>query len=273
MNPVLTQIIKHPECGYILPQAVTFAAMGTNDKTVNALRKAGKLIEGEHFVRVPQRAGMPRIHWTVAGLQSLALGLGTDRAKAFNADLTQWLQTRKAPAHNDSAIQHQPRGYAVPPTTAEAYADYEPVRLQPWQQSAPLAPLAVTDYQEQQTSPGRYSLAELQEMRAIAQTERDGQMLALLDKAITALATHQPAQQSQPAERVVYVQPQKTTNINFLWHWHGGSNNFGNGSMEVFFGLLLVLVLLSGLWVIALVSTQRSQLVYPYQPGMRTHVE
>jgi hypothetical protein len=78
MNPILTQIIEHPECGYILAQAVTFAAMGTNDKTVNGFRKANKLIEGEHFVRVPQRAGMPKIHWTVAGLQALAITLVLD---------------------------------------------------------------------------------------------------------------------------------------------------------------------------------------------------
>ncbi|PSB27666.1 hypothetical protein [Stenomitos frigidus] len=273
MNPVLTQIIEHPEFGYVLPQAVAFAAMGTNDKPVNQLRKAGKLIEGEHFVRVPQRAGMPRIHWTVTGLQALAIALSTDRAKSFHTDLRQWLQTRKTPAHNDSAMQHQPRGSAVPPTVSESHSDYadaEPVSLQSWQ---PSAPLAATDNQAQSTAPGRYSLAELEAMRAIAQSERDGQMLALLDKAITALVDDQPAQSSQPMERVVYVQPPKTTTINFLWHWHGGTNNQGNGSMEAFFGLLLVMVLLSGLWVIALVSTQRSQPVYPYPPGMRTHVE
>lgn len=257
MHPVLTQIVEHPEFGYVLPQSVTFAAMGTNDKTVNALRKAGKLLEGEHFVRVPQRAGIPRIHWTVLGLQALAIALNTDRAKSFNADLLQWLQTRKTPAPDDSAIQHQPRGNVVPPTMQEAYADYEPASLETWWKQP--EPLTATDYQEQQTAPGHYSLAELQAMRTIAQTERDSQMLALLDKAISALAAN------QPMEKAVYVQPvtTKTTHINFFWNWNGGSNNHSNGSMEVFFGLLLVMVLLSGLWAIALISAQRSQPVYP----------
>jgi hypothetical protein len=254
MHPVLTQIVEHPEFGYVLPQSVTFAAMGTNDKTVNALRKAGKLLEGEHFVRVPQRTGIPRIHWTALGLEALALALKTDRAKSFHADLLQWLQTRKTPAPKDSAIQHQPSGSVVPPTMPEA--DAESASLETWQQPAPLT---ATDYQEQQTAPGHYSLAELQAMRTIAQTERDSQMLALLDKAIGALAD------KQLREKVVYVQPvtTKTTHINFLWHWHGGSHNASHGSMEVFFGLLLVMILLSGLWAIALVSAQRPQPVYP----------
>jgi hypothetical protein len=43
MNPVFTQFIDQPEWGYLLPQAVAFAALGTSDKAVNPLRKQGKL--------------------------------------------------------------------------------------------------------------------------------------------------------------------------------------------------------------------------------------
>jgi hypothetical protein len=252
MNPVLTQIIEHPEFGYILAQAVAFAALGCHDKHVNPLRKQGKLLEGEHFVRVPQRAGLPKLHWTVTGLQTLALALGTDRAIAFTSDLKQWLQSH-------SALQHQPRG-AVSPTGQENDADYEPAHLEPWQ---PPEPCTATDYQAQQASPDRYSLAELQALRTIAQSERDGQMLALLDQAISALAARQPAPSSPPVERVVYVQPQKTTHINFLWHWNGGRHNHGNGSVEAVFIVAMIVVLLSGLWMMALVSVNRSQPVYP----------
>jgi hypothetical protein len=92
MNLTLTQIMEHPECGYILAQAVAFAAMGTNNKTVNGFRKANKLIEGEHFVRVPHRAGMPKIHWTVAELQALAIALGTKKRLSNKKDTpaTKW---------------------------------------------------------------------------------------------------------------------------------------------------------------------------------------
>ena len=227
MNPTLTQLIEHPEFGCILPQAVAFAAMGTNDKTVNTHRKAGRLIEGEHFVRIPQRSGMPRLHWTIAGLQALAINLNTERAKGFLVDLNEWLQSR-------GAIEHQPRGYAAP---VAMQADYEPAPapLDRWQQPEPLA---VSRYQKQPRGDA-YSLQELEAMKAIAQAQRDGQMLALLDKAIASLAAN------QPAEKVVYVQPQKlqrpTTNINIVWNWRGGSHNVGGGSVEAFFVVALAL--------------------------------
>ncbi len=270
MNPALTQIIDHPEFGRIMLQAVAFAALGTNEKTVNALRKGGKLVEGEDFIRVPQKVGMARLHWTLNGINVLAIALGTDRALAFQADINRWLNERSSGVHADSAMQHQPKGDAVPPRMQAADAADEPTSLATWQ---PSAPLTATDYQEQPSAPGGYDLAELQAMRAIAQSERDGQMLALLDKAITALAAKQPLQPAPLAERVVYVQPQKTTHINFHWNWHGGSHNQGSGSMEAFFGLLLVIALLSGLWVIALVSAQRTEPVYPHSTGLNLHAE
>lgn len=167
-------------------------------------------------------------------------------------------------------MQHQPKGDAVPPRMQAAGAADEPMSLATWQ---PSAPLTATDYQEQPNATGGYDLAELQAMRAIAQSEHDGQMLALLDKAITALAANQPLQPAPLAERVVYVQPQKTTHINFLWHWHGGNNKHSQGSMEAFFGLLLVMILLSGLWVVALVSTQRTQPVDPHSTGRSLNAE
>lgn len=270
MNPVFTQFIAQPEFGYILPQAVAFAALGTSDKAVNPLRKQGKLIEGEHFVRVPQRTGLPKIHWTLTGLQALVSALDTDRANAFLADLTQWLQAHQTSANHDSAGPQQPRGDLAPPTLSGTETEYESASLVDWQ---PAVSLSATNHQEPQTGSGRYSLAELQELRVIAQTERDGQMLTLLDRAISALTANQPASPSQPVDRVVYMQPQKTTHINFLWHWQGGKHNQSHGSLEVFFGLLLVLVLLSGLWAIAIVSTQRPQPVYPDSLGLHSHVE
>lgn len=118
MNTVFTQSIEHPEFGTLLAQAVAFAALGTNDKTVNALRKQGKLIEGEHFIRMAQPTGLPKLFWTMAGLQDLSLALGTDRAVRFHADLRQWLQGRTQPPPPDSALQHQPRGAAVAPIDA-----------------------------------------------------------------------------------------------------------------------------------------------------------
>jgi len=217
MHPTLTQLIDHPEFGYILPQAVTFAAMGINDKTVNAHRKAGRLLEGEHFVRIPQRSGMPRLHWTIAGLQALAVNLNTDRAKGFLADLNQSLQSR-------NAIEHQPRGYAAP---IALQADYEPAPapLDRWQQSEPLA----VSHDQEQPLRDSYSLPELEAMKAIAQAQRDGQMLALLEKAIAA---------SQPPAK---ERPQRATIINIVWHWRGGSHNVGGGSVEAFFVVALAL--------------------------------
>jgi hypothetical protein len=234
MNPTLTQLVNHPEFGYILPQAVTFAAMGTNDKTVNSHRKAGRLIEGEHFVRIPQRSGMPRLHWTIAGLQALAVNLNTDRAKGFLSDLNEWQQSR-------SAIEHQPRGYAEP---VRMQADYEPepAPLDHWQQPEPLA------YQAQPIK-DHYSLPELEAMKSIAQSQRDGQMLALLEKAI---AANKPPAKVQP-----------TTMINIVWNWRGGSNNGSGGGVEAFFVVALATVLLSGFWMMAVTASQRSQPYYP----------
>ena len=248
MNPTLTQIVEHPECGYILAQAVAFAAMGTNDKTVNAFRKANKLLEGEHFVHVSQRAGMPKIHWTVAGLQALALALGTDRAKSFDSDLTQWLQAHEPTVPNSGALQHQPRGGAVPLMPAAVDADDESVSLEARQTT----PLNTAHTPRSQTTPDRYSLAELEALRAIAQSERDEQMLALLDQAIRASTANQP--QSQPVARVVYVQPQKT--INFSWYWQSGSHNNGSGSAEAFVGLILVTLTVIGVWLLAAAVVQ-----------------
>ena len=247
MHPTLTQLIDHPEFGYILPQAVAFAVMGTNDKTVNAHRKAGRLIEGEHFVRIPQRSGMPRLHWTIAGLQALAVNLNTDRAKAFLSDLNQWLQSR-------NAIEHQPRGYAAP---IAMQADYEPVPapLDRWQQSEPLT---MSQYQEQPIRES-YSLPELEAMKAIAQAQRDGQMLALLEKAIA---------QRQPAAK---ERPQRATIINIVWNWRGGSHNVGSGSVEAFFVVAMALILISGWWMVAVAASQRSQPIYNYPPSSWRH--
>jgi hypothetical protein len=250
MNPTLTQIVEHPEFGCIMPQAVAFAAMGTNDKTVNAHRKAGRLLEGEHFVRIPQRSGMPRLHWTIAGLQALAINLNTERAKGFLADLNEWLQSR-------SAIEHQPRGYAAP---VAMQADYEPAPapLGHWQQPEPLA----VSHDQEQPLRDSYSLPELEAMKAIAQAQRDGQMLALLDKAISSLTAN------QSAEKVIHVQPQKpqrpTTNINIVWNWRGGSHN-GGGSVEAFFVVALALILISGWWLVA-VSANHRQPLYNQPP-------
>ena len=221
-------------------------------------------------MRVPQRTGIPKIHWTLAGLQALVSALGTDRAHAFHAELTQWLQAHQTNANHDSALPQPPYGALARPTLAGTETESESASLVNW---PPAASLSATDHQEPQTAPRRYSLAELQALRVIAQTERDGQMLTLLERAISALTASQPASPSQPVERVVYVQPQKTTHINFLWHWQGGKHNQSHGSLEVFFGLLLVLILLSGLWSIALVSAQRPQPVSPYAPGLRDHGE
>ncbi|MBD2038832.1 hypothetical protein H6F76_28165 [Leptolyngbya sp. FACHB-321] len=263
MNPTLTQIVEHPEFGYILAQAVAFAAMGTNDKTVNGFRKSNKLIEGEHFVRVPQRAGMPKIHWTVTGLQALAIALGTDRAKSFDSDLTQWLQAHKTAAPDRMVLQHQPRG-AVPLMPAAAEADSETVSLEAKQPT----PLNTTHTPRSQAAPERYSLAELEALRAIAQSERDEQMLTLLDQAISTIAANQP--QSQSVARVVYVQPQKT--INFSWYWQSGSHNNSSGSAEAFVGLILVTLTVIGVWLLAAAVVQnnrpvmqRSELNMPWE--------
>jgi hypothetical protein len=132
MNPVFTQFIDQPEWGYLLPQAVAFAALGTSDKTVNPLRKQGKLPEGEHFVRVPQRTGIPKIHWTLAGLQALVSALGTDRAHAFHAELTQWLQAHQTSVNQDSALPQPPYGALARPTLAGTETESESASLVNW---------------------------------------------------------------------------------------------------------------------------------------------
>jgi len=68
MNPALTQIIDHPEFGRIMLQAVAFAALGTNEKTVNALRKGGKLVEGEDLGFF--YAKVRKATWRKANIQS-----------------------------------------------------------------------------------------------------------------------------------------------------------------------------------------------------------
>jgi hypothetical protein len=147
---------------------------------------------------------------------------------------------------------------------AAADAASESVSLE----SRQVTPLNTAHTQHSQAAPERYSLAELEVLRAIAQSERDEQMLALLDQAISTIAANQP--QNPPVAHVVYVQPQKT--INFSWYWQSGSHNNGSGSAEAFVGLILVTLTVIGVWLLAVAVVQnnrpviqRSELNMPWE--------
>lgn len=100
-------------------------------------------------------------------------------------------------------------------------------------------------------------------------------MLSLLEQAITALSQQPPpVPLVPPTEPVVYVQPvvereRLETHTSRTFILLGG-----NGSLEVVWGLLLVMILLSGLWVTALLASHREQPhTIPDTPGVPLHAQ
>jgi len=62
MNSVFESLTPHPEYGMVLIQPTALSALGTSESEVMKHRKAGRLIEGVHFVRIPVNGGFARLH-------------------------------------------------------------------------------------------------------------------------------------------------------------------------------------------------------------------
>lgn len=124
-QPFISQLIIDPQFGYLLPNSLAIAALGSTDKIIRQLREK-HLTAGTHYL---QEQTIPRrIYYTVAGLAALANHLETDRAKGFIETLWGFVGSQSALAHRPPAdlANHtqqveviQP--YASPPATVQPF--------------------------------------------------------------------------------------------------------------------------------------------------------
>lgn len=104
-QPFLNQLIADPQHNYLLPNALTLAALGATDSQIRKCRS--KLEQGKHFLYAVGDDTRRRLFYTYQGLLELSLLLGTDRAKAFRSALLA--------VASGAAIVHRPAGHIVPP--------------------------------------------------------------------------------------------------------------------------------------------------------------
>lgn len=139
-QPFLTQLIPHPGHRYLLPNALTLAALGEPDHKIRKYRP--NLREGEHFVYFTDDSNRRRLFYTFAGLLQLSTLLNTERAKRLRDSLIAWL------GQSNSAIVHQPLNshqlYSQP-----TFEDDYPI--------TPVSPCPLTPHSQTSYPPQTYS--------------------------------------------------------------------------------------------------------------------
>ena len=104
-QPFLNQLIADAQHNYLLPNALTLAALGTTDSQIRKCR--AKLEQGKHFLYAVGDDRLRRLYYTYQGLLELSILLGTERAKSFREALLA--------VASGTANVHRPAGHIVPP--------------------------------------------------------------------------------------------------------------------------------------------------------------
>jgi len=141
-QPFLNQLISDSQHNYLLPNALTLAALGATDSQIRKCRP--KLEQGKHFLYIVGTDKVRRLFYTFQGLLELSILLGTDRAKAFREALLA--------VASGTAIVHRPKGHLVPPVRhSEPENNIQPHRRdssQPMQQSVEMRGLSPEIFSE-----------------------------------------------------------------------------------------------------------------------------
>lgn len=235
-QPFLTQLIPHPGHRYLLPNALTLAALGEPDHKIRKYRP--NLREGEHFVYFTDDSNRRRLFYTFTGLLELSTLINTDRSKRLREGLIAWL------GQSNSEVVHQP---------SESRQLYNPLEFEDNYSITPLSPLP--GYLPQQYSQPTVNLDQPSHsdsllnspvLRELLQLKRDEIELQRSQQETERLKLFQSATaqaKSQPQGKEVFAPPQ----IHIENHVDSGNYSWDRtGFVETMFMLIIFLSVIVG---------------------------